>query len=128
MFIGFIVQILWNQMLDISFLPMNSFITIEIPGIPQTIQAVMIKYIYFDIFYTEFWIDIFMESIGIPFDTLDNDYALNWQFSDNGYESKLFLKNAGSSIFILIIYLSSLGILIIFGFLSLISNKIRTIK
>jgi hypothetical protein len=115
-------------MLDISFLPMNSFIAIEIPGIPQIIQAVMVKYIYFDIFYTEFWIDIFMERIGIPFDTLDNDYALNWQFSDNGYESKLFLKNAGSSIFILIIYLSSLVILIIFGFLSLISNKIRKIK
>jgi hypothetical protein len=85
MFIGFIVQILWSQMLDISFLPMNSFIAIAIPGTPSTIQAVMIKYIYFDIFYTELWIDKFMESIGIPFATLENDYALNWQFSDNGY-------------------------------------------
>jgi hypothetical protein len=128
MFIGFIVQILWSQMLDISFLPMNSFIAISIPGTPSTIQSVMIKYIYFDIFYTEFWIDKFMESIGIPFSTLENDHALNSQFSDNGYESKLFLKNSGSSIFLLIIYLSSWGILLIFAFLSLNSNKIRILK
>jgi hypothetical protein len=57
MIIGFIIQILWSQMLDNSFLPMNSFIAIAIPGIPKTIQAVMIKYIYFDVFYTELWID-----------------------------------------------------------------------
>jgi hypothetical protein len=57
MIIGFIIQILWSQMLDNSFLPMNSFIAIAIPGIPKAIQAVMIKYIYFDVFYTELWID-----------------------------------------------------------------------
>ena len=57
MIIGFIIQILWNQILDISFLPVNSFIAIAIPGIPSIIQAVMIKYIYFDVFYTELWID-----------------------------------------------------------------------
>jgi hypothetical protein len=75
-------------MLDFSFLPMNSFIAIAIPGIPKTIQAVMIKYIYFDIFYTELWIDKFMESIGILIEAVENDYALNFQFSLNGYDSK----------------------------------------
>jgi hypothetical protein len=88
MIIGFIIQILWNEMLDISFLPMNSFIAITIPGVPKTIHAVMIKYIYFDIFYTELWIDKFMESIGIHLDAVENDYAVNFQFSLNGYESK----------------------------------------
>ena len=57
MVIGFIIQILWIQMLDISFLPINSLIAIPIPGIPYIIQAVMIKYIYFDVLYTELWID-----------------------------------------------------------------------
>jgi hypothetical protein len=57
MFIGFIIQILWIKMLDISFLPINSMIAITIPGTPYIIQAVMIKYIYFDVFYTELWID-----------------------------------------------------------------------
>jgi hypothetical protein len=78
MIIGFMIQILWSQILDNSFLPMNSFIAIAIPGIPKTIQAVMIKYIYFDIFYTELWINKFMEFFGILFGPLENDYALNF--------------------------------------------------
>jgi hypothetical protein len=88
MFIGFIIQIIWSQMLDISFLPMNSFLSVAISGIPKIIQTVMIKYIYFDIFYTELWIDKLMESIGIPFGLLENDYTLNLEFSENGYDSK----------------------------------------
>lgn len=37
MIIGFIIQILWNEMLDISFLPINCLIAITIPGIPSII-------------------------------------------------------------------------------------------
>jgi hypothetical protein len=66
--IGFLIQMLWTQMLDISFLPLNLMIAISIPGIPSLIQAVMIKYIYLDILYTELWIEQLMEFIGIPFD------------------------------------------------------------
>jgi hypothetical protein len=66
--IGFLIQMFWTQILDISFLPINSMIAISIPGIPSLIQAVMIKYIYFDILYTELWIEQLMEYIGIPFD------------------------------------------------------------
>ena len=57
MIVGFIIQIAWLQILDISFLPINSMIAISISGSPSTIQTAMIKYIYFDIFYTELWID-----------------------------------------------------------------------
>jgi hypothetical protein len=64
-------------MLDISFLPINSMIAIKIPGIPYIIMTVMMKYIYFDIFYTELWLDESMENIGIHFDRLENDFALN---------------------------------------------------
>ena len=55
--IGFALQMLWIQIQDISFLPINTMIAISIPGIPSIIMNVMIKYIYFDIFYTELWID-----------------------------------------------------------------------
>ena len=40
-------------------------------------MTVMMKYIYFDIFYTELWIDKSMENIGVPLDKLENDFALN---------------------------------------------------
>jgi hypothetical protein len=57
MIVGFVIQIAWLQILDISFLPINSMIAISISGSPSTIQTAMIKYIYFDIFYSELWID-----------------------------------------------------------------------
>jgi hypothetical protein len=69
-----------------------------------------------------------MENIGIPLDPIENDFAINLEFSENGYESKLFLKNAGSSIFLLIIYLSSWGLLLFLAMLSLISSNMRTVK
>jgi hypothetical protein len=52
-------------------------LSIVIPGIPSIIQVVMIKYMYFDILYTEFWINDLMSSIGIDLDSVDDDSALN---------------------------------------------------
>jgi hypothetical protein len=57
MIVGLIFQMAWIQILDLSFLPINSLIAISIPGTSSSIQTLMIKYIYFDIFYTELWID-----------------------------------------------------------------------
>jgi hypothetical protein len=52
-------------------------LSISVPGIPSIIQSVMIKYMYFDILYTELWIDIFMSKIGIDLYQVSNDTALN---------------------------------------------------
>ena len=46
----------WIHLEDISFIAINSMLAIWIPGIPALVQAVMIKYMYFDILYTEFWL------------------------------------------------------------------------
>jgi hypothetical protein len=35
------------------------------PGMPAVIQAVIIKYVSFDILYTELWNDAFMAKIGL---------------------------------------------------------------
>ncbi len=37
MIFGFIIQIIWIQILDISFLTINSMIAVPIPGIPSNI-------------------------------------------------------------------------------------------
>jgi hypothetical protein len=58
----------WIQLEDISFIAVNSMLTISVPGIPSIIQGVMIKFMYFDILFTEFWIEKFMRKIGIDFD------------------------------------------------------------
>jgi hypothetical protein len=40
-------------------------VSISTPGIASVIQAAMIKYAYFDILFTELWIEDFMASIGL---------------------------------------------------------------
>jgi hypothetical protein len=52
-------------------------IAISIPGIPSSIQAVLIKLIYFDILYTEMWMPKLMREIGLDLDSIDNDEAVN---------------------------------------------------
>ncbi len=38
------------------------------PGIPSMIMAVLLKLIYFDIFYTERWLPQMMQNIGVDID------------------------------------------------------------
>ena len=54
-FIGYLIQLIWMQFEDITFLTINSFISVAILGYPQLMQSVLIKLIFFDIFYTERW-------------------------------------------------------------------------
>jgi len=46
----------------------------------------------------------FMTDIGLDFDNVQNDEAVSIAFSDSGFESKQFLKNAGSTFFFIILY------------------------
>ena len=71
---------------DMSFLTINSMISLSIPGLPQLIQSVLLKFIYFDILYTELWLPQFMVVIGLgDLDDVSNDDALNSIFADNGF-------------------------------------------
>ena len=58
---------IWIKLEDISFLVINSMISISIPGIASIILAVMIKYINFEILYTELWVYQFFTGIKIEF-------------------------------------------------------------
>ena len=126
--IGFIIQIIWIQFEDISFLVINSLLQISIPGLPSTILGFLMKYIFFDILYTELWNAQFMSGIGIEFDKVKNDTAINVQFSDNGFDSKQFLKNSGSSFFFLSTYIFSWIVLLFLTLLSRRFSKINSLK
>ena len=126
--IGFIIQIIWIQFEDISFLVINSLLQISIPGLPSTILGFLMKYIFFDILYTELWNAQFMSGIGIDFDKVKNDTAINVQFSDNGFDSKQFMKNSGSSFFFLTTYIFSWILLLFLTLLSRRFSKINSLK
>ena len=69
-----------------------------------------------------------MSGIGIEFDEIKNDTAINVQFSDNGFDSKQFLKNSGSSFFFLLAYLFSWLVLLLLSLLSRWMTKIAWVK
>lgn len=87
----------------------------------------MIKYMYFDILYTELWMSQFMGTVGVDFDNITNDEALNVQFSENGFESKQFLKNSGSSVFYLAVYILTWFIFSWVSFISQCSSSLNSL-
>ncbi len=91
------------------------------------IQTVILKYINFDIFYTELWIDEFLTAISLDPEEVEDDDALSLEFSVNGYESKYFLNNAGTSMFYLAFYIIGWTIQISFTFVSHFSSQANTI-
>ena len=47
----------------------------------------------------------FFNRIGINIEEIDDDEPVNVFFEENGFQSKQFLRNAGSSLFFLMFYL-----------------------
>ena len=101
---------------DLSFLTINTMISISVPGVAQMIQQVLLNLIYFDILYTEKWFPDLLASLKIKLD--QEDKGLNSFFEENGFDSKLLMKNIGSTFFFLITYCA---VWIVFGISKLMS-------
>lgn len=65
---------------------------------------------------------------GFELDSVENDKALSIQFSEAGYNSTQFLKNSGSSLLYLILYIFAWITLLSMSFLSRFSPRINTMK
>ncbi len=127
-FIGFAAQLIWSRLEDLSFLTINSMISLSIGGMPAVIQAVLIKLIYFDILYTELWLPQFMEKLGFNFDSIADDSPVNVFFEENGFQSKQFLKNSGSTIVYILLYLASWVFLFVLNLFSSSFTRIEKLK
>ena len=69
-----------------------------------------------------------MSSLGIDLEKATNDTAINIQFSENGFNSKQFLKNSGSSLIFLMMYMIGWIVLLFLSLLSRFSNHIAALK
>jgi hypothetical protein len=98
-----VIQYFWSKLDDLSFLTILTLVSMNVPGVAQIIQFVLINFIYFDILYTERWFPEFMTYLNLEIDF--EDYPLNSYFNENGFESLTFLINIGSSFFFFIIYI-----------------------
>ena len=73
-----------------------------VPGVVQIINAVLLSLINFDILYTDEWLSLIFYA---PYETGTDSEPLNSLFDENGYKSKLLIKNLGSTFVFLAMYL-----------------------
>ena len=109
-----IFQNVWINLEDMSFLSINSMISMQVPGMVQLINNVIMSFIYVDIFLSDRW----LPQLFYGLDRLDDDSEpLNSYFEESGYSSKVLLKNINSSLVFIWIYCSLYGLLLIFRIL-----------
>jgi hypothetical protein len=107
------MNFLWGSMNDMSFLTLMSLISITVPGIAQTIQAVILKFLYLDVLMTDEWLypviskeEEELLDTSIPDDEDDEiwqDKAINEYFEQNGIQSMFAVKNLGSTLVYLVV-------------------------
>jgi hypothetical protein len=122
-FITLAIQFIWSKLNDLSFLTINTMISMSVPGIAQNIQLVLLNLVYFDILFTEDWFPQFMEYL--HFDLNFEDQPLNSYFAENGFQYKNVFKNLGSTLFFIILYVLSWFFLIVLKMLSSFSTLIN---
>jgi hypothetical protein len=116
---GILMQLIWLRLADLSFLTIITLLTLApsvSPSIPAVIQQVILKLIFFDILFPEFWMPKMLENLGI--DGEDDGEPLPTGFVESGYESRQFIKNCGSLVFYLGIYILFLFAHLILTFLA----------
>ena len=103
-----------------SFMSINSMISMPVPGMVQLINNVIMSFIYVDIFLSDKWMpELFygLESIN------EDSEPLNSFFDESGYSSKFLLKNINSSLVFIGIYCFLYALLLIMRILGSFSKR-----
>ena len=91
-------------------------ISMPVPGIVQLIQNVLLNLIYVDVLMTDSWLPQIIYG-GKNEATHEDEEPLNDYFEENGFKSRVLMKNLGSTIVYLALYFIiwlTLGILYLF--------------
>ena len=96
---------------DLSVIMDLSMISVNVPGLAQMIQSIILNFIYLDILQTSMWLSPFlsvqdMDSEGV----IQSDFSINDYFDQSGFNSMVMVKNLGSSLIYLAVYFVALVI------------------
>ncbi|TNV86833.1 hypothetical protein FGO68_gene14517 [Halteria grandinella] len=100
-FFAFAMNYIWDLLNDISFLMILSYLSVNVPGLVQTIQSVFLSFIYMDLLQTDVWLN----SLIYPDSNDEVDHGLNAYFELNGLQSTKLVKNLGSTFVFLVVFL-----------------------
>ena len=110
-----LVQLLWSRLDDLSFLTINTMISMTVPGPAQLFLSVMLSLIQADVMFTEHWLpQIFYGKYA----SLEDSEAMNEFIEEGGYQSMQSVKNLGSTLVYLWVYCASWAVLGLVIFLS----------
>ena len=85
-----------------SFLTINMLISMNVPGIVQIVQQIFMRFVYFDVFYVDQWVPPTLKKVSFNMDIPDD--PINDYFQENGFEVKFLMKNIGSTLIFIILY------------------------
>lgn len=115
------IQYVWNCLDDLSFMLINTMISMPVPGIVQMIQAVLLNFIYLDILLTDQWIPLIFDTSSSQ---IEQSGGLNSFFEENGFSSKFLISNLGSSFVYLTLYCVLLILYLLLSLFSRYASKI----
>jgi hypothetical protein len=116
------IQYLWGLLNDMSFLTVLTMISLSVPGMAKIIQQILMNFIYLDLLQTDKWLIplIFPENDEKTENLVEraSDKPINLFFDENGYSSRLLIKNLGSTFIYLIILVTCLALIPVLTLLS----------
>ena len=109
-----------------SFLTVLTMISLSVPGIAKIVQKILMDFVYLDILQTELWfipwmfppgseVDMQISQVNEEDEKMESvrrvEEPLNIYFNENGFATKILLKNLGSTTLYLAILLLSLALI-----------------
>ena len=109
-----------------SFLTVLTMISLSVPGIAKIVQKILMDFVYLDILQTERWfipwmfppgseVDMQISQVNEEDEKMESvrrvEEPLNIYFNENGFATKILLKNLGSTTLYLAILLLSFALI-----------------
>lgn len=109
-----------------SFLTVLTMISLSVPGIAKIVQKILMDFVYLDILQTELWfipwmfppgseVDMQISQVNEEDEKMESvrrvEEPLNIYFNENGFATKILLKNLGSTTLYLAILLLSFALI-----------------
>ena len=114
------IQYVWGLLNDMSFLTILTMISLSVPGIAKIIQSILMNFVYLDLMQTEKWLIPLIFPPGSEVAEGNKEYEteegikditkvrqdetpINYFFEENGFSTRILIKNLGSTFIYLII-------------------------
>jgi hypothetical protein len=102
-----VIHMIWGLLNDLSVIMDLSMVAVPVPGIASLIQSTILNFIYLDILQTSSWLVPYLSKKNADDDGVaEEDTVLNAYFDNSGFSSMNMLKNLGSTLVYLVLYVA----------------------